>query len=189
MSACPEMEGLLAERASGELGPEDAERLEGHLATCQGCQAELRAYQETFQMARLPPPENRIAELDVSTFSAYQRRRRRRVTGWTIGAGFVAAAVAASVILVPAALTLRSLRTPQPSAAAVALVSEQATNDAAYASDDATDAYADSTYGQVAGTDEYQGNGGTQVALASTTSSTVNPEDAALAAFDEVESP
>ncbi len=188
MSACPEMEGLLAERASGELGREDAERLDGHLATCQACQAELRAYEETFQMVRLPAPEHRIAELDVSTFSAYQRRRRRRVTAWTIGAGFVAAAVAASVILVPAALTLRSLRTPQPSAAAVALVSGQL-DDAAYGSDDATDAYADSTFGQVAGIDEYQGNGGTQVALASTSSSTVDPEDAALAAFDEVESP
>ena len=54
MSACPEMDGLLAERASGEMSEEDAARLDAHLATCTGCKAELRAYQDTFQMARLP---------------------------------------------------------------------------------------------------------------------------------------
>ena len=188
MSACPEMEGLLAERASGEMNGEDAQRLDVHLATCQGCQAELRAYPDTFQMARLPVPERRIAELDVSTFAAYQRRRRGRVTAWTIGAGFAAAAVAASIVIVPAMLTLRSLRNPQASSPAIAQITEQA-NDAASVAEDATYGYGDSTYGELAGTDEYQGNGGTQLAMTSTTSGEVLPEDAALAAFDEVDSP
>jgi hypothetical protein len=188
MSACPEMEGLLAERASGDVQSEDAARLDAHLAACDGCQRELRAYQETFQLARVPPAEGRIADLDVSTFSAYQRRRRRRVTGWTLGAGFVAAAVAASMVIAPALLTLRSL--PRPShavtaAESVASEGEDATGGAAesfYADD--------STFGSVAGTDEYQGNGGTQLAMSSSSASeSVDPEDAALAAFDESDTP
>lgn len=187
MSACPEMEGLLAERASGELESEDAARLDAHLATCEPCQRELRAYQQTFQLARVPPPEGRIADLDVSTFSAYQRRRRRRVTGLTLGAGFVAAAVAASVVIAPAVLTLGNVGRQSHLHTLPASV---ATADG-YASADATESFYadDSTYGSVARTDEYQGNGGTQLAMSSSSSETINPEDAALAAFDELDTP
>jgi predicted anti-sigma-YlaC factor YlaD len=181
------MEGLLAERASGEMKLEDAARLEAHLAGCPGCQAELRAYQETFQMARLPPPETRIGELDVSTFSAYQRRRRRGVTRFTIGAGFAAAAVAASVVVVPALLTLRTLPR-QATPVATAGRSYEADASDLYATWSRY-AYGDSTFGRVAGTDEYQGNGGTQLAVASRSTTEVLPEDAALAAFDEIDEP
>ncbi len=159
MSACPEMEALLAERASGEIPAEDAARLDAHLEGCAGCRDELRAWHETFSMARLPPAEARVADLDVSTFTAFQRRRRRRVTGLTLGAGFVAAAVAASVVLAPALLTLRSL--PQPHAAAVAAATTHAT------ADDATQSQS----------------------TAGSTSEELAPEDVARAALDEVVSP
>lgn len=132
MSACPEMEALLAERASGEIPAEEATRLDAHLETCAGCRDELRAWQETFDVARLPPAEPRVADLDVSTFTAFQRRRRRRVTGLTLGAGFVAAAVAASVVLAPALLTLRSL--PQQPHAAVATATQASTDETTHAS-------------------------------------------------------
>lgn len=186
MSACPEMEALLTERASGALEAEDAARLDAHLDGCEGCRAELHAYQELFQMARLPPPETRVAHLDVSTFAAYQRSRRRRVTGLTIGAGLVAAAVAASLVIVPAMLTLRSL--PRPSShVAVAEAPYAATDlgegfDAGYVGSDVTSA-------DVAGTYQQQGQVGPALALSSASSDEVLPEDAALAAFDEIESP
>jgi anti-sigma factor RsiW len=125
-NACQELEQLVALRASGELAPADASRLDPHLETCQHCREELAAYREALDLARIPVPEEAQApsnvawvspaagdpppgSLELATLAAYRRRRRRRVTGLTIGAGFVAAAVAASVVLVPAMLTLRSL--------------------------------------------------------------------------------
>ncbi len=161
MSACPEMEGLLAERASGELAAEEAARLAVHLEGCAGCREELRAYEEAFAMARLPAPDAQVADLDVRTFTAFQRRRRRRVTGLTLGAGFVAAAVAASVVLAPALLTLRSLPPRQPPAVTEVAQAEPATAAAA--------------------------QGGSDTASTSTTTE-LQPEDVALAALDEVDS-
>jgi predicted anti-sigma-YlaC factor YlaD len=157
MSACPEMEAFLAERASGEIPAEDAARVAAHLEGCAACRDELSAWEETFSMARLPPAEARTTDLDVSTFTAFQRRRRRRVTGLTLGAGFVAAAVAAGVVLAPALLTLRSLP-QQPHAAAIAAAAAHAVTDDA--------ARTRSTAGSA--------------------SEELAPEDVALAALDEV---
>jgi len=164
MNACHEMDGLLAERASGEMAAEDAERLDAHLTGCERCRNELRAYQETFALARPEAPETRVGDLEVSTFSAYQRRRRRRVTGFTIGAGFVAAAVAASVLIAPAFFTLRSL--PRQSQIAMTGLTSDAS----------------------AGVSGQSATTSTQLALGSDTSDEVAPEDAALAALDEIDS-
>ncbi len=106
---CQELEPLLAERAAGDIAPDDAARLDAHLEACERCRQELAAYRETLHLVRLPPDPGRPPALDVATFANFQRGRRRRVTGLTIGAGFGAAVVAASVVLAPALLTLRSL--------------------------------------------------------------------------------
>jgi anti-sigma factor RsiW len=156
---CLEFDPLLAERAaSGEMTPEQAGMLDAHLEGCERCRAEVRAYRDVLDMARLPPDDGRAA-LEVSTLAAYQRRRRRRVTGLTLGAGFVAAAVAASVLLAPALITLRSL--PQPH-----VVTGDATS--------------------IRGVQI--GPGGPSLVDASSDEA-VAPEDAALAALDEVETP
>ena len=106
---CRELEPLIIERAAGELAPAESAQLDAHLERCERCCAELRAHQETLDLARLPPDDGDAYRLEIATFAAYKRRRRRRVAGFTIGAGFVAAAVAASVVVAPAMLTLRSL--------------------------------------------------------------------------------
>jgi anti-sigma factor RsiW len=117
VTACLELDGLLAQRAAGDLAPDDAARLDDHLASCERCRRELEAYREVLSLARLPAEPIRPDELSVATLSAYRRARRRRVTGFTLGAGVAAAVVAAGVILTPALLTLRSLPSHRPAAA------------------------------------------------------------------------
>ena len=118
MTPCHELDALLALRAAGDLAPEDATRLDAHLAECEPCRAGLRGYEDALALARLPPPEPRPGDVAVATLSAFRRARRRRVTGLTLGAGFAAAAVAAGVVLTPALLTLRSLPSQRRPAAA-----------------------------------------------------------------------
>jgi anti-sigma factor RsiW len=116
MNACRQLDGLLAEYASGPVEPEEAARLEAHLAGCARCRAELAAYQETFALARLPPPSpaaagdalGEPAGLARSTWARWSRRSQRhgRTAGFLLGA----AAAAALLALVP---VLRGDRTPR----------------------------------------------------------------------------
>ncbi len=55
MTTCAELDGLLTERASGPLAPEDAARLEVHLASCRRCAEALLAYEETLELLRTGP--------------------------------------------------------------------------------------------------------------------------------------
>jgi anti-sigma factor RsiW len=137
-ATCRDLDGLLVERASGEMAAEDAARLDLHLEGCERCRTELAAYRQAFDLARLPPAEARLADLDDVTFAAYQRRRRRRVTGFTLGAGVVAAAAAAVVLLLPAVWTLRSLPAQQALHPATTLASAQLAS-TAVASNDTSD--------------------------------------------------
>jgi hypothetical protein len=105
----------------------------------------------------------------------------------TLGAGFVAAAVAAGVVIAPALLTLGSVARQSQAVTAPGYVAPAS----GYASAEASEPFYadDSTYGSVAGTDEYQ-DSGTQLAMSSGSSSDpLDPEDAALAAFDEIDTP
>ena len=155
--SCLELDPLLAERAGGgAMTPDETALLDQHLEGCERCRGEVRAYRDVLDLARLPPDDGHAA-LEVSTFAAYQRRRRRRVTGLTLGAGFVAAAVAASVLLAPAFLTLRSLPQPHASSGEVANRAVQIRTSASSTGESSDEAVA--------------------------------PEDAALAALDEVERP
>jgi anti-sigma factor RsiW len=175
-NACRELEPLLALRASGELPAADASRLEPHLESCQRCREELAVYREALDLARIPAPQDAavpqnvtrvpvpMAELpqdgslELATLAAYRRRRRRRVTALTIGAGFAAAAVAASVVLVPAMLTLRSLPPrANPSAASIARTVDGPT-----------------------------ANGVGLVESSASSDDVITPEEAVLAALDEV---
>lgn len=126
MNACHEMDLLLALRASGDLAPDEAARLDEHLAGCEPCRAGSRAYEDALALARLPAVESRPPDVAVATLSAYRRARRRRVTGLTLGAGFAAAVVAAGVVLTPALLTLRSLPSQRRPAAVHAGAGETA---------------------------------------------------------------
>ncbi len=172
MTTCEELDGLLAERASGEIAAEERALLDAHLPGCERCRKELAAYESTFALVReaiprddrgarfaaAPSPQHPgalrgrprapsvlreeirrggpaapsslrwrgsrddrslapgrrespagHADLASAALAAWKRRHQRRVTTVTLGAGFLAAAVAALVALSPALLH-RSLR-------------------------------------------------------------------------------
>jgi hypothetical protein len=109
------MDALIAERASGDLDPADAQVLEAHLPRCARCRAELAAYEETFALVQLdvrldaPPrlplasgdaaegqvpgralrPESDVAAATLAEWRLLQRRRR---TVLALCSGFAAAA-------------------------------------------------------------------------------------------------
>jgi anti-sigma factor RsiW len=126
MSACAELEGLLAERASGPIAPEDEARVAEHLAACPACLKVFEEYRQVFGFVamearpltpapvspRAPSPARRGPEgapsLAPGTLRAWRQRRQRRVTAIALGAGFGAAAAAAALVLAPAFLSSRA---------------------------------------------------------------------------------
>ncbi|MGB8930728.1 MAG: zf-HC2 domain-containing protein, partial [Anaeromyxobacteraceae bacterium] len=78
MTACTELEPLIAERASGPLDPSDAARLDAHLAGCAHCRDELAAWKETFGLARLPAPSVAERLAVVAQLPAQVRAELRR---------------------------------------------------------------------------------------------------------------
>jgi len=123
VTACVEVEALLAERASGELPLEEAARLEEHLPGCSRCRAELAAYDDVFALVRESPsprPSPRMrgegdqtlqgdsTDLAKSTLALWKLRQRQRKTALALGAGFLAAAAAALFALSPALLGPRT---------------------------------------------------------------------------------
>jgi anti-sigma factor RsiW len=119
VTACRDIEPLLAERASGDLTPGDEARLEVHLGGCSRCRGELAAYARAIDLARVPVDDRydrALAALDVSTLAAWKRRRRRRAGALALGASLAAAAAAALLALSPAL----SQRAQRPAAVAEA---------------------------------------------------------------------
>ncbi|HET9595826.1 MAG TPA: zf-HC2 domain-containing protein [Anaeromyxobacteraceae bacterium] len=128
MSACAELEGLLAERASGPIAPEDEARVAEHLAACAGCARVYEEYRRVFGLVSiadgpLTPAlsplsrgegvrEGRGESIARSTLRAFRQRRQRRVTAIALAAGFGAAAAAAALVLAPAFVA----RAPRPAA-------------------------------------------------------------------------
>jgi anti-sigma factor RsiW len=114
-TACPGMDELLAERASGVLPPEDCPRLDAHLPGCERCRAELARYEDTFGLVREGPRSSSLTgggpDLASSTLRLWNRHRRRRVVGVAVGSGVLAAAAAASLALAPGLLGKSA---PQP---------------------------------------------------------------------------
>ena len=129
MNPCVELDGLLAERASGDLAPEDQARLDAHLPSCERCRAELASYEDALDLMRVPEgstsrdagapspsprAEGRGSErgartergrdhpdLALSTLAAWRRYRRRRTAGLALGAGLLSMAAAAALALAP----------------------------------------------------------------------------------------
>jgi anti-sigma factor RsiW len=175
--ACVEVEALLAERASGELAPEDAARLEEHLPGCKRCRAELAAYEDVFALVRAPGlvplplegggPGRGLADLATSTLAAWKLRQRQRRTAFALGAGFLAAAAAAVVALSPALLGHRA---PQ-AAPAVAAAWEPDVDGAVQA---ASLLYPETDTSDATTTD-------------TSTTDAITTEDVVLAALDEVD--
>jgi RNA polymerase sigma-70 factor (ECF subfamily) len=105
VTACRDIEPLLAERASGDLAPGDEARVEAHLVGCPRCRDELAAYSQALDLARMPADGtygSALAGLDASTLVAWKGRCRRRATAFALGGGLAAAAAAAVLALSPA---------------------------------------------------------------------------------------
>jgi anti-sigma factor RsiW len=188
MKTCVELDGLLAERASGDLAPEDQARLDAHLPGCERCRAELASYEDALGLMRVPessasrgagvpPPSPRGAgrgaptergrehpDLAHSTLAAWKRHRRRRTTGLALGAGLLsmAAAAAAALALAPGLFAKRAPHALE-SAAPVA-ISEPDSEPDVYESVEAS-------------------------ALAMRQDEEITSEDVALAALDAAEQP
>lgn len=113
MKPCRELESALYDRAAKVLAPEEAARVEAHLALCAACREEAARLDEALELVKLrpftpslfPPSEGgagRGQDLALSTLSRWKRRQRRQVVAVSLGASLLAAAGAASLALAPA---------------------------------------------------------------------------------------
>ena len=111
MSACRDHELLVSLAAADALAPDEATRLEAHLAGCPACRAELEASAKALGLARMPPAsraEQRLmAELPERMIEEVRRDDRRRGLGRRFAIGAAVAAVFAAALLVPARFGLR----------------------------------------------------------------------------------
>ena len=133
MNRCIELDGLLAERASGDdLAPEDQARLDSHLPSCERCRAELASYEDVLGLIRAPessairgtgrgPGRGAATErggypdLALSTLAAW---KRRRATGFALGAGLLTVAAVAALALAPGLFARRAPQAPESAAPA-----------------------------------------------------------------------
>lgn len=116
MKACREWETAIVEYVDGTCQPETAQRLEAHLARCEGC-AQAVLVQAQVKQA--------LAQLEAEHAPAYLSRRirdharsavrRRRLTRSTVRLAFAAAAMSAVVAALWWNASRQSLLTP-PSA-------------------------------------------------------------------------
>jgi len=117
MKSCRELELALYDRAAKALDPEDAARVEAHLALCATCREEAERIDEALELVKIPPfaptlfpsgdgQPGRGSDLALATLSRWKRRQRRRVVAVALGAGLVAAAGAASLVFAPAIYSL-----------------------------------------------------------------------------------
>jgi anti-sigma factor RsiW len=105
MTACPQFEHALLDRAAGAVDPASLRELEKHLQSCAACAQEAKALEDALELAALPPITPReqmaLAGLPTSTLRAWRAGERRRQIAWgaSLGAGLAAAAAAAFLIL------------------------------------------------------------------------------------------
>jgi anti-sigma factor RsiW len=118
VKACRDFSLLVSLRAVDALAPEDAPRLDAHLATCERCRAELSATTDALDLARLPAPgrvERRLmADLPERLIADVRKGDRRRgVVRRLAIAGSVAAAFLLA-LAVPSGLRDRTAPTAPP---------------------------------------------------------------------------
>jgi anti-sigma factor RsiW len=99
---CSEMEGLLAERASGPLEDAEALALDRHLETCLPCRAAAERWETLFSLVALPAPklkeEAALRGLPERTLLLWQKREQRRRRAPAVVAGGLVAAAAALLL-------------------------------------------------------------------------------------------
>jgi anti-sigma factor RsiW len=124
MTACRDQEPLLLDRAAGLIAPDDAARLEAHLAGCAPCRAEAAALATTLELVMLPPPDaaeqRALAGLADSLRQARDASARRRAWPLRVGAGLAVAAAAAAFLVAPAFSRRAPQLTAEEAAAALA---------------------------------------------------------------------
>jgi anti-sigma factor RsiW len=129
MKNCQDMDLLLSLRAAGALDPDDAARLEAHLASCEACRGEADARAEALLLAKLPPPSqaerHATASLAKDTLARLRRDEHRAAGLKRFGVGFAAAAALALVVLAPAMIGKKPVP-PQDSVAANSAASDSA---------------------------------------------------------------
>lgn len=119
MTSCKDFDLFIAERASGTLAPEDARKLDFHVATCARCTAELAAFQRLFDQARLPP----ITDAERQALAGLSAAALADLQGAPIGKAFfrifsLAVAAAAVVVLIANGVIIPNARRAQREAAA-----------------------------------------------------------------------
>lgn len=117
MSACPDKELLLHALADGELDAGNVLALEGHVAACAGCAAELAAIREVKAQLKAAPlaytaPQSLLDRLDAALTAAEAppvspRRRGLRAETWVLsGTGAAIAASLALLAFIPTGASL-----------------------------------------------------------------------------------
>jgi hypothetical protein len=105
VSACRDQELLVSLGAVGALAPDEAARLDAHLADCRACRAELEASAKALGLARMPPTshaEERLpAELPGRMIDQLRRGDRRRSFGRRVAIAAAIAAAFAVALLLP----------------------------------------------------------------------------------------
>jgi anti-sigma factor RsiW len=103
MSACPEFESLLIDRATGDLSEADKSVVERHLIECRSCAAEADGLEKMLSAVALRPrsAEERaaVASMAQGTVMAWRRSERRRSMLQGAAAGVIASAAAAVLLL------------------------------------------------------------------------------------------
>jgi anti-sigma factor RsiW len=124
---CSETRDRLALLVYGDLPPDEAARVRGHLQTCPACRAEEEALGQVRQMLdAVPAPRVSIDLTGVYRRAAEQQARRSRRWRWTALAmtgaaaavAFIAAALRFEVRVEPHQVSLRWADAPVPAAPA-----------------------------------------------------------------------
>jgi anti-sigma factor RsiW len=120
VTACKDFDHLLPLHAAGVLEPDEASRVEAHLAECAGCRAEAAADAAVLSLAKLAPPteaeQRAVADVPRRALAALHRADGRRARWKRSLVGIAAAAAALLAVLSPAVLQ-REARLPRDAAA------------------------------------------------------------------------
>jgi anti-sigma factor RsiW len=129
VTACKDFDHLLPLHAAGALEPDEASRVEAHLATCAACRAEAAADAAVLSLAKLAPPSDAerraVADVPRRALAELHRADGRRARWKRSLVGIAAAAAALLAVLSPAVLQ-REARLPRDAALVTAADAEAA---------------------------------------------------------------
>lgn len=129
MTACQEFDVLITLRATGDLGEDEAKRLELHLAGCARCRAEAEQDAAVLRQVRLPresDAERRATASLARATIAELHRRDGRLTSVKRAAVAVAAVAAILLAILAPALFGRKVVYPPGGPGVAGAVAEQA---------------------------------------------------------------